>query len=191
MRLEVRPRRRRVCQRSSTLPQRGERERGVNEDPQRTSGLRGPLESVMNDPSITASHQPATAPLRRERADSMERRGGLADEKHMLQIVKRMSAGRTARGRDQPMGGQPAARRQPTSTPSYAAGTGGPSPWCPSPSGSAHSCYRTCWPTQSHDAEGRVLALASRPLENPRIGRHRQRQDDPLNACRGIPADER
>src|SRR5947209_1613590 len=90
LRLEVRRVADELCQRSSTLINRQERERLVNEVLDETFGL-GPLEPLMQDPSITDilinGHQTVYV----ERGGRLERAPvSFSDERHLLHIVQRI-----------------------------------------------------------------------------------------------------
>jgi pilus assembly protein CpaF len=79
-----------LCQRSATLINRHERERLVNEVLDETFGL-GPLESLMQDPSITDILINGHRTIYVERAGRLERSPvTFSDERHLLHIIQRI-----------------------------------------------------------------------------------------------------
>jgi pilus assembly protein CpaF len=100
LRLEVRRVADELCQRSSSLLSRQERERLVNEVLDETFGL-GPLEPLMNDPTITdiLINGPSTVYV--ERQGRLEKSNVcFTDSRHLLHIVQRM-VGQTGRRVDE------------------------------------------------------------------------------------------
>ncbi len=125
LRTEVRRMAEELCQRSSSLLNRAERERLVNEVLDETFGL-GPLEPLMADPTIT------DILINGHNVVYVERNGRLEQRRRRLHRRPPPAAhhpahrrpGRPARGRDQPDGRWPAARRQPHQRHHPAAGPG-------------------------------------------------------------------
>jgi pilus assembly protein CpaF len=88
--LEVRRVADELCQRSSSLLSRQERERLVNEVLDETFGL-GPLESLMKDPTITDILINGHNTVYVEREGQLEKANiAFTDERHLLHIIQRM-----------------------------------------------------------------------------------------------------
>src|SRR4051812_46673553 len=100
LRLEVRRVADELCQRSSSLLNRGERERVVNEVLDETFGL-GPLEPLMSDPTITDILINGHGTIYVERNGMLERAPvSFTDERHLIHIVQRV-VGQTGRRVDE------------------------------------------------------------------------------------------
>jgi pilus assembly protein CpaF len=100
LRLEVRRVADELCQRSSSLLNRGERERVVNEVLDETFGL-GPLEPLMSDPTITDILINGHGTVYVERNGMLERAPvSFTDERHLIHIVQRV-VGQTGRRVDE------------------------------------------------------------------------------------------
>jgi pilus assembly protein CpaF len=90
LRLEVRRVAEELCQRSSSLLSRGEREQLVNEVLNETFGL-GPLEPLLKDPTVSDILINGASCIYVERNGVLEKAPvTFSDEKHLLHIIQRM-----------------------------------------------------------------------------------------------------